>query len=111
MKESLKQPNWKRWEVILLVDMYFRLEEHPDQLGTECKKLSHFLRRSNLDRALQSSTYRNVEGIRMKYQNIRHIVEGKGLPAHSRLDMEIVNLYRDSIEAFQSELEAIKGCK
>ncbi len=110
MKQALKQPNWKRWEEILLVDMYFRVAKDPDTLNEECEKLSKLLRRSNLDMALSSAVYRNVTGIQMKYQNIRHIVEGIGLSAHSRLDIEIVSLYQDDKDAFQNELKKILKC-
>ena len=107
----MKQPNWKRWEVILLVDMYFRLINHPELVSAECKKLSQFLRCSNLDKALEDTTYRNAEGVQMKYQNIRHLVEGKGLSAHSRLDEEIVRFHEENITAFESELNSIIHCK
>ena len=107
----MKQPNWKRWEVILLVDMYFRLINHPELVSAECKKLSHFLRSSNLDKALEDNTYRNAEGVQMKYQNIRHLVEGKGLSAHSRLDEEIVRLHEENITGFECELNTIINCK
>ena len=106
----MRQPNWKRWEVILLVDMFFRLEGHPEKIVDECEKLSRLLRRSNLDMALESKTYRNVKGIKMKYQNIRHLVEGKGLSAHSQLDVLIVDLYHNDVDSFKEELNAIIEC-
>ena len=106
----MRQPNWKRWEVILLVDMYFRIKSKSLDINEECKQLSSFLRRSNLDLALKSASYRNTEGILMKYQNIRHIVEGKGLSAHSKLDEEIVNLHNDSPEVFDREKTVILTC-
>ncbi len=106
----MKQPNWKRWEVILLVDMYYRTEMHPETIAEECEKLSRLLRKSNLDMALQSATYRNTEGIRMKYQNIRYIVEGKGLPSYSKLDEQIVAYYNENKEAFYQELRSILDC-
>lgn len=46
----------------------------------------------------------------MKYQNIRHIVEGKGLSAHSKLDEEIVKLHNDSPEEFDAEKTEILTC-
>ena len=106
----MRQPNWKRWEVILLVDMYYRLVDNSESITDECKKLSRFLRCSNLDKALEDNTYRNTEGVKMKYQNIRHLVEGKGLSAHSRLDEEIVKLHEENITAFENELKAIMNC-
>lgn len=107
----MKQPNWKRWEVILLVDMYYRVKDCPEKVSIECMKLSHFLRRSNLELALHSNEYRNYEGIRMKYQNIRHIVEGKGLSAHSKLDVEIVNYYEVDASSFRDEVNQILNCQ
>ena len=106
----MKQPNWKRWETILLVDMYYRLEEYPERMAEECKSLSKLLRRSNLDMSLKNSTYRNVEGIRMKYQNIRHIVEGKGLSSYSKLDEQIVLYHNNNLDAFHQELKSILDC-
>lgn len=107
----MRQPNWKKWEVVLLVNMYFSLEGHPERVRTACEDLSAQLRRSNLDLALQSPSYRNVEGIRMKYQNIRHIVEGKGLADHSRLGEEIVRLYFEDRDSFDAEVKRILECK
>lgn len=106
----MRQPNWKRWEVILLVDMYYRIKNESLDTREECEKLSTFLRKSNLDLALNSSSYRNVEGILMKYQNIRHIVEGRGLSAHSKLDAEIVELYNSNNEAFKKEINSVLTC-
>ena len=106
----MRQPNWKRWEVVLLVDMYYRLVGNSEAVADECKKLSHFLRSSNLDKAREDNTYRNTEGVKMKYQNIRHLVEGKGLSAHSRLDEEIVKLHKENIKAFEDELRQILNC-
>lgn len=106
----MRQPNWKRWEVILLVALYFRLQNHPEKTAAECERLSKLLRRSNLDMALQSSAYRNVQGIRMKHQNIRYIVEGKGLSTFSKLDQLIVNYRNCDIGAFNDELTRILDC-
>lgn len=106
----MRQPNWKRWEVILLVDMYYRIKTEELDVAEECQKLSTFLRKSNLEMALKSLSYRNQEGITMKYQNIRHIVEGKGLSAHSRLDVEIVDLYNKDFNRFEAEKNAIFAC-
>lgn len=106
----MRQPNWKRWETILLVDMYYRLENDPERTGEECKILSKILRRSNIEMALKSPTYRNAEGIKMKYQNIRHIVEGKGLSSHSKLDEQIVAYRNESSNAFYHELQSILDC-
>lgn len=102
----MRQPNWKRWEV-LLVDMYFRIKETNADPKEECRKLSSFLRKSNLTMAIDSPTYRNHEGVLMKYQNIRHLVEGVGLSAHSKMDVEIVDLYQNENEIFKYELKSI----
>jgi len=106
----MRQPNWRRWEVILLVDMYYRIKTESLDIAEECKELSTFLRKSNLEMALKSQSYRNLEGIIMKYQNIRHIVEGKGLSAHSKLDIEIVDLYNTNRDRFNSEKKEIVEC-
>ena len=106
----MRQPNWKRWEVILLVDMYFRVQDNPEQMEKECDKLSVILRRSNIEKSLNDSKYRNKKGILMKYQNIRHIVEGKGLSSFSKTDMEIVNYYLNDKESFDNELKKIWNC-
>lgn len=107
---AVRQPNWKRWEVILLVDMYYRIKNESLNVMDECQKLSSFLRRSNLDNSLQSSTYRNVRGIVMKYYNIQHLVEGIGLSARSKLDVEIVDYYNTDYDSFQQELNIILSC-
>ncbi len=107
----MRQPNWKRWEVILLVDLYYRVSENPSSITGECEALSRFLRSSSLDNALKSKEYRNVKGVLMKYQNIRHIVEGIGLSAYSKLDFEIVKLYQENRAVFNEELKLIKECQ
>ncbi len=107
----MRQPNWKRWEVILLVDLYYRVSENPSTVTEECEALSRFLRSSSLDYALKSKEYRNVKGVLMKYQNIRHIVEGIGLSAYSKLDAEIVKLYLENRDAFYDELKLIRECQ
>lgn len=107
----MREPNWKRWEVVLLVDMYFKIKEDGLDVKEECQNLSYQLRQYNLDRSLVSETYRNVHGILMKYNNIRQIVEGTGLPGYSKLDTEIVALHQTNITAFAEELNKIQSCQ
>ena len=42
----MRQPNWKRWEVILLVDMYYRIKTEALDIAEECQELSTFLRKA-----------------------------------------------------------------
>ncbi len=103
----MKQPNWERWEEILLVDMYYRLVDQPEKVRDECAKLSALLRQMNPDAAQTSPQYRNEKGIYMKYQNIRYLVEGVGLSRFSNLDYEIVQLYQNDKAKFESALNEI----
>ena len=103
----MKEPRWKRWEVMLLVDMYFNVANNNLNVEEECLKLSHFLRESNRDISISDCFYRNVRGVMMKYQNIRAVDTGRGLQNCSKLDKEIVTYFLEDNERFQHELKNI----
>lgn len=105
----MKQSNFKRWEVILLVDMYYNIVNNDLDPKEESKKLSKYLRESNREEAINNPSYRNYQGIMMKYQNICAITSGKGLKNHSKLDSEIVEYFIKDNEKFKQELQEIKN--
>lgn len=103
----MKNAKWTREEVILLVDMFFRIEEQGLSINDECEKLSVLLREMNPNLSSNDKTYRNLNGIMMKYQNIRYLVCNEGLSACSKLDKEIVDTFLQDRKKFDEELRKI----
>lgn len=104
-----KNKLWERAESMLLVELYDRLtKDNTLDKNTEYKKLSTRLRDYAKKNGVSvSESYRNVAGIKMKMANIKFALTGKGLSAVSKLDNEIVLLYKEKPKDFFSELKTL----
>ena len=104
----MKNPRWKRDEVILLVDFYFKFKIR------ECEPIEEnliLLRKYILNLKCHNlveigDNFRNISGLKMKLYNLRGIDEKCNLPSLSNssiLDKEIFNLYKDNLEQLARE--------
>lgn len=114
-KGKSRNPPWTRDELILALDLYFRMDfihnkslQHP-----EIKKLSMLLNQLQIygDRC-DPARFRNSNGVYMKLGNFLHLdpdYKGIGLTRGSKLDEEVWNEFaknRDKLKKLASELRS-----
>lgn len=84
-------PNWRRDEVILALDLYFDCENSvPSGGDNRVIELSKLLRSfPHHSQAVRRKSFRNPAGVAFKLQNIRQVATGKGLGNTSKVDREV----------------------
>lgn len=110
----MKNPKWHRDEVILALDLYFRLK--PGQMharNEEVIKLSEVLNKLPIfDGKPDTIKFRNPNGVGLKLGNFLAIdpsYEGKGMEAYSKLDYETFMEFKDSRELLGILAKQIKS--
>ncbi|MDZ8118821.1 HNH endonuclease [Pontiella agarivorans] len=109
-----RNPKWKRDEVILALDLYFKVEKskinknHPDiiALSKELQTLSIHAPEVRVD------GFRSPGSVSMKMNNFLPFdpdYAGEGLPAGSKLDKEIWDEFFDSKKQLRKEASAIRA--
>jgi len=106
----VRNPPWKREELILALDLYFRVNiKRASDTHPEIIKLSNLLSKLPIYTESQKQfNFRNPNGIYMKLCNFLRFdpnYSGKGLTAGSKLDKEIWGAYYGKRE----ELEKVAG--
>jgi 5-methylcytosine-specific restriction enzyme A len=106
--------NWTREELILALDLYFRVpysqvtQHHPDII-----ELSHFLRQLPIYADIpKSSGYRSPSSVSLKLSNFKRLdpaYEGSGLGAGSKLDVEVWNDFSANRQLLQSVAQGIRA--
>lgn len=105
----MKRIKWEYEEMVAMVDLYYNFENGTkDNLESELKKLSEKLqKRADSEKIQHDEKYRNLNGLRMIYENIRYVDTNgmKGLSSASQLVYDIVRLYNEDRERFRETLE------
>lgn len=99
--EKKRNPSWKRDELILALDLYFR--HHPNQISNKHKevvKLSKLLNSLPIhgNNQANSVNFRNPNGVYMKMCNFLRFdpdYKGKGLERGSKLEEEVWNEFHN----------------
>jgi 5-methylcytosine-specific restriction enzyme A len=116
----MKNPKWHRDEIILALDLYFKLK-HGDinANNPEVIKLSIILNQLNLPVDTQDiAKYRNPNGVSLKLSNFLAIdpdYKGKGMDNYSKLDEEIFFEYLKEKDRLLKEVmnvlkKSLKSC-
>lgn len=92
----MRNPKWDRDELILALDLYFKLKDKESSyVKHEIKELSSLLRDIGRKKiGAINSNYRNFSSVQMKLANFRSIdpdYNGKGLESFSNMDQKIWN--------------------
>lgn len=84
-------PNWNREETILALDLYFHFGgKLPSKSDPLISALSVFLRDLPYhSTAAKNSTFRNIDGVHFKIQNLRSALIGGGLSNTSKMDRQL----------------------
>ena len=101
---------WDQYETALLIDTFWKIEEHPELRQDLIKKLSNDLRKKAINQGVAiDDTFRNVNGITMQLTPIAHsfFPERASLSSTAMFD-SIVNLYKEDKPAYDRILEKAK---
>jgi len=110
-----KNPNWKRDEVILALDTYFKYNPaHISKNHEAIKELSDLLNRLPIhDEVDTNENFRNIDGVYMKLCNFLSFdpdYHGKGLDAGSKLDKEIWDEFSGNRQVLTAIANRIRNC-
>ncbi|SEA52783.1 hypothetical protein [Pedobacter hartonius] len=109
-----RNPKWNRDEIILALDLYFRIR--PGQIHSsnpEVIALSILINKlPSFEDKPDQERYRNANGVSLKLSNFLAIddsQEQKGMQSFSRLDQEIFNEFKDKKEILRNIVRKIKA--
>jgi len=108
-----KLPNWTRDELILALDLYFRIDPtHLPEADPEITALSNLLRALPIHAGEdRDQTFRNTSSVSMKLSNFLHLdpkYPGEGLSAISKLDRVIWDEFSSNRERLEKVAAAIR---
>jgi 5-methylcytosine-specific restriction protein A len=95
-----KNPNWQFDELILALDLYFRLDnKQVDESNPEIIQLSRILNDLPIhNKSEETATFRNPNGVAMKLGNFKRFdptYKGKGLERGGKLEEVVWDRYKD----------------
>lgn len=98
---------WDKYETALLIDLFWRINAHPEQRGELISNLSQVLRKNAINNGyIIDDKYRNITGITMQLSSIEHAFypERPGLKSTVGFDA-MVRMYKEDREEFNKILE------
>ena len=108
----MKNPNWVREEVILLVDTYFKVTGQISANNPQVIKLSEILNKLDIHQNIVDKTkFRNPSGISMKLANLMALdpnYEGEGLKSYSELDKAVFEEFFNNRLELQTQADEIR---
>lgn len=108
----IRNPNWTRDELILALDLYFRVNPiHTSEKHSEIVALSDLLNNLPIHAQQPNKKFRNPNGVYMKMCNFLRLDPnylGKGLDAGSQLDIVIWNEFAKDRGLLQKTAAAIR---
>lgn len=104
-------PHWSKDETILALELYFKVGGNlSSQHEGLVADLSNYLRSAPFHEGKKKNdTYRNVEGVSFKVQNLRAAATGKGLKNVSKIDREVWQELGDKPELVSALAKEIKA--
>lgn len=106
-----RQPRWDKLETVLLMDTFINIEKGKLTRQNGITKLSECLRNYAINNGKKiDEKYRNISGIGMKIENIRFVYSNgtSGLAAYSKLEKEVVCLYKENPKTYNELLNEAK---
>lgn len=108
----MRQPKWSQYEVVLLVEAYWKIKKDKSSRKSVIAQLSAKLRAFAKAQGLEiDDTFRNENGISMRLGELEYLFsgDGSGLKNTSDLFREIVDLYRSDYNQFEKLLMEAKA--
>lgn len=103
-------PKWTREETILALELYLKYEGNiPSRVDEKVEELSALLRSlPHYGPTSRMPSFRNLDSVRFKLQNLRQVATGKGLGNVSETDRQIWKEFSARPEAVHSLAKAIR---
>ena len=105
----MKRIDWTVEEMVAMVDLYYRykadeITDLEEKLAELSRKLVHRAEMLHID---HDEKYRNINGMRMIFENVRYIDTNglEGLSGSSRMVNEIVKIYHENRIVFDMILK------
>lgn len=111
---AIHNPNWTRDELILALDLYFRIDfvHNRSDRNPEIEELSKILNALPIHEAhFRNANFRNTSAVYMKLSNFLRLdprYSGKGLDAGSKLDELVWNEYSSDLPKLRRTAQFIK---
>lgn len=111
---NMRNPKWVRDEVILALELYFRVNpSHASQNHSEIVRLSELLNSLPLHpKSNRAEKFRNPNGVYMKLCNFLSLdpdYQGEGLAAHSKMDEEVWREFSNDRNRLVKTAQAIRS--
>ena len=112
-KQIKKNPNWRREELILALDLYFKnTPSGLDDTNPDVIKLSEILNNLGLhDNTHKNESFRSPNSVSLKLQNFRSLDPqsmGRGMPHASKLDRIIWDEFSNTQRLLKERANTIK---
>lgn len=107
----MRQPIWSSFEVALLIDAYWRIENGQITKKQAVSEISSLFRQYAVKQGIDiDETYRNENGISMRFEELRYLfTEGKtGIKNTSKLFRIIINYYHHNQKKYQRILSTAR---
>lgn len=107
----MRQPIWSSFEVALLIDEYWRIEKGEITKKQAVSEISSLFRQYAVNQGIDiDETYRNENGISMRFEELRYLFTGgkTGIKNTSKLFRIIINYYQHNQKKYQSILSTAK---
>ncbi|SEH73958.1 hypothetical protein [Ruminococcus flavefaciens] len=107
----MRQPIWSSFEVALLIDAYWRIENGQITKKQAVYDISSMFRQYAVNQGIDiDDTYRNENGISMRFEELRYLFTGgkTGIKNTSKLFRIMINYYQHNQEKYQRILGTAK---
>ena len=107
----MRQPIWSSFEVALLIDEYWRIENGQITKKQAVSEISSMFRQYAVNQGIDiDETYRNENGISMRFEELRYLFTGgkTGIKNTSKLFRIMINYYQHNQKKYQRILSTAK---
>lgn len=107
----MRQPIWSSFEVALLIDAYWRIENGQITKKQAVSEISSVFRQYAVNQGINiDDTYRNENGISMRFEELRYLFTGgkTGIKNTSKLFRIMINYYQHNQKKYQRILSTAK---
>lgn len=107
----MRQPIWSLFEVALLIDTYWRIENGQITKKQAVFEISSLFRQYAINQGIDiDETYRNENGISMRFEELRYLFTGgkNGIKNTSKLFRIMINYYQHNQKKYQRILRTAR---
>ena len=105
----MKRVDWAVEEMVAMVDLYYKFKDSPNTVLQEALLIlsQRLNKRADIFGIVHDEKYRNYNGMKMIFENIRYIDTSgkKGLSSTSQLMQGVVDLYHNNSYIFNKIID------